>query len=236
MNTIISVLIGLLMGSGSAWGAQEVVVANLTGTVRVRRGVEETWMDAKQGMPLYRVDTIETGKSSEVILKTEGAERFVLPEEAMLEISALEPMTKERLFLFLMSQKVARMDAGKEPIRLRNGSVPRGAMPANGPKSPKETDPKKRDLKRFHGAKALFDNGYVTNAAAAFRNLLDAAGSERASWQDRAQWAMAESFRTLEWFGKAREAYVELMAAYPESALCEAARKRIAELEKKLDH
>ena len=232
MKTIVAILIGLLTASGSAWGAREVVVADLTGTVQVRRGVEETWTDAKRGMPLYRVDTIETGKGSEVILKTEGAERFVLPEQAMLEISALEPMTKERLFLFLMSQKVARMDAGKEPIRLRNGSVPRGAMRSEEPKSTKTRDPKERDLKRFHGAKALFDNGFVPNAAAAFRKLLDGAGSKRTSWQDRAQWTMAESFRTLEWFGKARESYTELIAAYPQSALCEAARKRIAELEK----
>jgi hypothetical protein len=44
-----------------AWAAPAVKIISLSGEVKVRRGVEETWHHAAAGMRLEEIDTILTG-------------------------------------------------------------------------------------------------------------------------------------------------------------------------------
>jgi hypothetical protein len=211
----------------------EVVVVELKGVVMVRRGVEEEWVTAKRGLHLYRLDTIETEKRASVKLTIGGRRDFVLPEEAILEISDLEEMTKEELLLFLVEQNVARTDAREKGIKLGGSSIPRGRM------EPEEDPLGGRDrtdlgVKRFNGIQSLFEHGYLTNAIAGFKKLLLSKDFEKSAWRDHAQYLIAESFRGLGWHGRAIKAYEGLLQAYPQSGFRDEAHKKIEQEMKEL--
>ena len=151
------------------WSAQFIVAApgakivSIKGEVKIRRGLEEKWRPAAQGMSLEIIDSI-VALEGEVVLEIEPGLTFQLGSHAMVDISDLRRITKKDLFLYLMSEKVRKIPPNSEKTRLRiaNVSVVHGESKA----STQETDSDQLNQKwrqEFNGAKAMFFQKYYPN-------------------------------------------------------------------------
>ncbi len=100
-----------------------VKIVQLSGEVKFRRGVEEKWETAANGMLLEESDTIMTLEAGEVALERAPGLQFRLSGNAILDISDLREITERELFLKLMSEKVGKLAPRSEKIPLRLGEV-----------------------------------------------------------------------------------------------------------------
>ena len=153
----------------------EARIIRLSGEVRIRRGVEETWQVASTGILLEDIDTIQTGTTGTVVLETKQGNRFTLGSDAILDISDLRKITEKELFLYLMSKKVQNIEPrdSKTPLRIGNVSVVHGESKAK----PKQTETGNSDLnlwiKEKNGANALYDQEYFPNSIIKYHKILD---------------------------------------------------------------
>jgi len=183
-----------------------VHIRQMEGDVRIRRGLEETWMPAEIGMILKSMDTIFSGEASKVVMELEDQSTFTLGGNAILDISDLRRVTERQLFLFLMSQKVEGLNVPESPekIHITNVSVVRG--------SKKQAEPihvpllKKRDWSlEANGARALMTASYYANAVVKFYKILN----RYPSLEDQGEihFCLGQAFESLKESGRARDAY-----------------------------
>lgn len=116
----IKILITFLIAIQSVWAVPDVRVRSVRGNVQVRRGLDETWKPAETGMLLQNIDTILTGEVSEVVLVLDNGNTFTLGGFSILDIGDLRRISERELFLYLMSQKLKRIeyqgDSTKIPV------------------------------------------------------------------------------------------------------------------------
>lgn len=153
--------------------APAVKIVSLSGEVKVRRGVEETWHLAAAGMRLEEIDTILTGEASAVVLETPDGATFRLSSYAILDIADLRKITEREMFLYLMSNKVNQIPARQEKTRLRIGnvSVIHGTSQAESSRRAAE-DESQIWVQESNGAKALYDQHYYPNAVVKLHKIL----------------------------------------------------------------
>ncbi|MDZ7289007.1 MAG: hypothetical protein ONB44_01365 [candidate division KSB1 bacterium] len=176
IQLVIFTLVGL---APFGFAAPAVKIINLTGEVKIRRGMEENWHRAVAGMRLEEIDTILTGEASAVVLETAEGSTFRLGSYSILDIADLRKITERELFLYLMSQKVNRIEPRLEKTRLRIGNVSvihgesKAGSSHRAAESPYGRLPERQNwVQETNGAKALFEQDYYPNTIVKLHKIL----------------------------------------------------------------
>jgi len=151
-----------------------VKIISISGEVKVRRGVEESWQHAVAGISLEEIDTILTGEASTVTLETQEGETFRLGSYAILDIADLRRITEREMFLYLMSQKVNQIPDRSEKAKLRVGNVSaiHGESKAGAARGKAERDESPSWKQETNGAQALYEQSYFPNAVVKLHKVL----------------------------------------------------------------
>jgi len=195
----------LLVCSGAIAAGTRIV--KISGEVRVRRGMEETWQPATIGMLLKDVDTILTGSDSWVMLKISNGTVFKLTADAMLDISDLRKISEKELFLYLMSRKVRRIKprSGKTKLHLGDVSVVHGESKVESAAgSPAEPD-LRLWRRETNGARALHHQRFYPNSIIKYYNILEKYGNIPDCGEIYLY--LGKSFEALRQHGQAMDAY-----------------------------
>lgn len=190
-----------------ASAAPAVKIISLSGEVKVRRGVEETWHLAAAGMRLEEIDTILTGEASAVVLETPDGATFRLSNYAILDIADLRKITEREMFLYLMSNKVNQIPARQEKTRLRIGNVStvHGEPKAGSSRRAAEKDESQSWIQETNGAKALYDQHYYPNAVVKLHKILAKYSSIEGCGE--IHFYLGKAFEALSKPGQAGDAY-----------------------------
>jgi len=103
--------------------ALEATIVELSGSVKIRRGMDEEWVGAARQMILRDIDTILTGENGSVVLSLDDERQFTLESNSILDIADLRDITQKELFLFLMRQKIEKLEKRDAPAQLKLGKV-----------------------------------------------------------------------------------------------------------------
>ncbi|MBD3384075.1 hypothetical protein GF407_04030 [candidate division KSB1 bacterium] len=143
--------------------AMTATLAEVSGDVKIRRGLEETWQQAATGITLEEVDTILC-LEGKAVLNLDNGMTFTLGSHSMLDIGDLKTITRQQLFLYFMSLKIEKLPdhSSQPPARLGKVSVVHGTGPDSN--RPDDTLWKSRAKQERNGADALFENGLYANA------------------------------------------------------------------------
>lgn len=211
----IAVILACAILHGFAVG--EVRIKSVRGSVRVRRGLEENWNRAGVNMNLEEIDTIMTEEASRVVLELEGGATFTMESYSILDISDLRRITERELFLYLMSQKVSRIERkNHSPLRIQNVNVARAERKTV---EPQETSPEGNLRIReweINGGRALYTQRFYTNAIVKFHKILDKYPETNDA--GRLYYYLGSSFEAIDEKGRAMDAYQEVVSRAGESA------------------
>lgn len=171
--SITTILIVLFAGVELALAGARII--KISGEVKVRRGVEENWQPAQVGMLLEDIDTILTGFNSMVILQLSDGSHFELGNNSILDISDLRKISEQELFLYLMSQKIQRIEPreGKTRLRIGNVSVVHGESKAEAENPSVGKGKSALLVQEKNGALALYDQKFYPNSIIKFYKLID---------------------------------------------------------------
>lgn len=210
METKLNILAVLLLLSQTVYAATGVKIVQLSGEVKVRRGVEEKWEAAANGILLEESDTIMTLETGEVVLELANGSRFRLSANAILDIAELREITERELFLLLMQEKVGKLkpDSGKIPLRLGEVSAVRGEN-RNATSAAKRLAAPDWQLET-NAARAMRAQNYLPNAALKLHRLQ----RKHPTREDcgEVSFELAQTFEALRQKGKARDAYQAALA------------------------
>jgi hypothetical protein len=149
-----------------------VEIENMRGEVQVRRGMDEHWSDAHTGMLLEDIDTIQTWEGT-VVLKRQDGSLFTMGSLSILDISDLRAISRQDMFVFLMSQKVQRMKPRQQPSKL---NMPNVTSVHGDKKSSQERAKKESDVlgwqRELNAAKAMYDQEFYTNSVVKLHKAL----------------------------------------------------------------
>lgn len=224
----------ILIGpAASSFAKAGVKIISISGEVKIRRGVEETWQRAGVGMSLEAIDTILTGEASAVTLETPEGGAFRLGSFAILDIADLRKISEREMFIYLMSQKVNQIPDRSEKAKLRVGNVSiiHGAR-AETPASESGRDESQSWRQETNGAQALYEQGYFPNAVVKLHKVL----AKYPSREDcgEVHYDLGKAFEALQKNGQAVDAYkIVLERACDNGASqqrAEAAREALARL------
>jgi tetratricopeptide (TPR) repeat protein len=206
------VLITLLFGAELALAGAKII--KLSGDVKVRRGLEETWQAASIGMLLEDIDTILTGADGIVVLQTADGINFELGKNSMLDISDLRKITEKELFLFLMSRKVQKIEPreGKTRLRIGNVSIVHGESKVDQQTAANIRLTSEKLLQEKNGAKALYDQQLYPNSIIKFHKILDR--YEDAQHIEEVHLYLGRSFEAINHPGQAIDAYQSVIDQY----------------------
>ncbi len=202
---IIHLLIPLALFLMQTASAMEVKISRLSGEVQVRRGLDETWQPVSLGIFIKEVDTILTGEKGEVVLDLGNGVTFTLGPNSILDVSDLRKITERQLFLYLVKEKVNRVEKHQQKTELRLGkvSVVHGANLDTAGTTPVVTPESWTPV--VNGALALFRQDYYPNAIIKFHKILDSGLPE----QRRCEvfFYLGRAFEAMSRPGQAIEAY-----------------------------
>jgi hypothetical protein len=193
--------------SSASWSAESAVrIIAASGDVRVRRGLEESWVPSGAGAELKPLDTILCGEASQAVLTLEDGTRFTLGGNALLDVSDLRRITERQLFLFLMSQKVGRITAPAQPpaLRVTRVSVVRGAQKRE-PEPPSPPAGFQPWVREINGARTLFEEGLVPNAIIKYYRILQR--YPPADDRGEIHFDLGRAFEAIHETGRALDAY-----------------------------
>lgn len=200
------ILIGLLIYTATDVSAGAHIIS-LQGDVKVRRGLEETWLRAAEGMLLEDMDSILNGETAEAVLEMDDGRTFRLGSNAILDIADLRRITEQQLFLYLTAKKIQNLDPPGHggPVRIQNVSTVRAENRSkSGGHGSDAADPLIWKQKA-NAALAMIEQAYYPNAVVKLHKILDA----HASTADKARLHLylGRSFEAMEDRGRALEAY-----------------------------
>lgn len=171
--SMITFMIVLFVGVDFVLAGAKII--RLSGEIKIRRGVEETWQPASVGMLLEDIDTILTGTDGIVVLQTSDGINFELGNNSILDVSDLRKITEKELFLYLMSKKVQKIEPreGKTPLRIGNVSVVHGESKAESENSAASEVKSELIVQEKNGARALYEQRFYPNSIIKFHKILD---------------------------------------------------------------
>jgi len=203
----------LLLLCQAGFASHQVKIVTVTGDIKIRRGVEETWVAAKLGMLLEEIDTIQTGEKSAVTLKIKSGKIFKLNSNAQIDISDLRKVSEKEMQLYLVSKKISKIKQRKRktPLRVGNVSVVHG-LKADEQKASVNNFEKNLWRKKTNGAKALFDFQYYTNTVIKLNKIM----SKYLLQNDCGEihYYLGRSFEALKKNGQAIDAYKVVIKNY----------------------
>jgi hypothetical protein len=205
MKTFIFVLLILFLSVHLSW-AMNAQIINLSGDVKIRKGVEEKWQIASKGMLLKEIDSILTGKIGKVTLKTDDGKIFELGSNAAIDIADLREISKQDLFLILMRVKVNKLEKrnGKTPLRIGNVSVVHGTSHDTMEVTSEPLRSESMD-KIKNGIRALFNHQLYPNTIVKINKVDQMNGFTDDCGEFH--FYLGESFESLDQTGQARDAY-----------------------------
>ena len=207
MKKISFLIIVLLLFFEAQWAFAGAKVTKISGDVKVRRGVEEAWQNASVGMLLDDIDTILTGASGEVVLQTGDGVAFKLRSSAVLDISDLRKITRQEMFIYLMSKKVQKIEpsTGTPKLRIGNVSVVHGESKAAPDSSLADRSNPDFWKQEKNGAIALLDQHYYPNSIIKIHKILDKYGAVPDGGE--LHFYLGKSFEQIDSPGQAIDAY-----------------------------
>ncbi len=149
-------------------------IKSISGEVKIRRGVEESWHPASAGTWLEDIDSILTGEGAEVALEIEDGRIFRMGSNSILDIADLRTITEKELFLLLMSKKIQRIDLREQKTKLRIGnvSVVHGELKTDSlDRTKNDEDAQEWQLER-NAALALYTQNFTTNSILKLNNII----------------------------------------------------------------
>ena len=190
----------------SASSAQAKIL-QLSGEVKIRRGVEENWHPASAGMLLEEIDTILTLENAEVVLELGDGATFRLGSNAILDLVDLRKITERELFLYLTAQKIDKLGPTPEKPRLRiaNISAVHGESKADTLIASSSAASLRRWQQETNGARALHAQQYFSNAIIKLVKIL--ARYPEVEDCGEVRFYVAKSFEALGQPGQALESY-----------------------------
>lgn len=236
LKKISFLIIALMLLLEAHWAFAGAKVMKISGNVKVRRGLEEAWQNAAVGMLLEDIDTILTGANAEVVLETADMTEFRLGESSFLDISDLRKITKQEMFMYLMSKKVQKIEPGegKTKLRIGNVSVVHGESKVTTESAPASSSDPNFWIKEKNGAIALQEQKFYPNAIIKIHKILD----KYDSIQDcgELQYYLGKSFEQIENTGQAIDAYQEVVRLHDEQkCVSQAAKQWLEDAQKAID-
>jgi hypothetical protein len=217
-----------LLFASSVHGATTIL--EVKGEVRVRHGLEERWNDAHKGDKLQDLDTI-LSEEGMVVIKTQDGSIFTMDSYSILDIGDLRSISRQEMFLFIMSQKVQKMPPRKnKKLHVGNVSSVHGEKQsaANTVRQQKSTP--KWELE-FNAVRAMYDQEYYPNTVVKLHKIIN-----RYSNRDDCGLVslyLGRSFEALEETGQAIDSYqkaIELGGHCDDDDLVSEAKKAIRRL------
>jgi tetratricopeptide (TPR) repeat protein len=204
MNSLKTIWI-LFMIFQFLFGNVAIEIVKISGEVKVRLGIEETWRPAMVGMKLKETDTILC-LEGEVVLKIDERTNFHLGNNSILDMGDLRQISKRQLFLVLMSRKIEKIEAGKEnkKIRIGNVSVIHGES-RNQMNTISENINHLKFNQEMNGAKALYTQDFFTNSILSFYKILNK--YEENIHTAEIYYYLGKSFETIDEPGQAIDSY-----------------------------
>lgn len=208
MNKKIVMLLALTMLYViSAQAGIRAKISAINGEVKIRRGVEETWLPAKKEMILEEIDTILTGKDAEVTIDIDGVGIFVLGSQAVIDIGDLRSISEKEMFLYLMSNKIKKMEPASDRTKLRIGNV----SVIHGEKKAEHSTEADADMLtarwilEFNGAASLYEQKYYINTIVKLIKIM----TNNPDIQDcgKIHFYLGKSFEAINQKGQAIDAY-----------------------------
>jgi len=142
------------------------------GDVFYRRGLEEEWRPARNGVELKEIDTILT-REGRVVLKRSDGSTFTLDSHSILDISELRTITREDMFLYVMSQKVEKMKSRQNSeLEVGNATAVHGEKKTVPREEPAKDDTPSWELE-FNAAKAMYAHSLMTNTVVKLHKMLN---------------------------------------------------------------
>lgn len=196
----------LLFAATFAHAATSAKILQVSGEVKVRRGVEEKWENAASGMLLEEIDTIMALENGEALLELAQGARFRLGGNSILDIADLREITARELFLLLMSQKVGKLAPRSEKVPLRLGEVSavRGAA-FQGFADTLAGSPSNIWRMEANAAQALRAQSFLPNAALKLHRVKEKFPQREDCGE--VNFALGQMLETLKQPGQARDAY-----------------------------
>jgi len=189
-------------------------IASMSGNVKVRYGVGEEWNNASVGLLLRYVDTILTGKDGQVRLKLENGREFTLGSNSVLDISDLMVIKDKELFVFLMTQKIRKIEVPDSITKLRVGNVTLVHGDSKSTADSSLTDTSRTDLSQqeFNGAFALYSQDYYANTIVKLNKILNK--YDYMEKKGKILYYIAKSFDALDMKGQAQDSYKTVINFY----------------------
>ena len=205
--SIITILIILFIGIELAIAGAKVT--KLSGEVNIRRGVEEDWQPASDGILLEDIDTILTGADGVVVLQTNDGIKFELGNNSILDISDLRKISEKELFLYLMSKKVQKIEPrnGKTRLRIGKVSVVHGESKVESENVPGNNSKSDFLIQEKNGARALHEQSLYPNSIIKYHKILEKYDAGKDCGE--IHFYLGKSFEALNQIGQAIDAYQE---------------------------
>ncbi|KAA3660818.1 MAG: hypothetical protein DWQ10_05860 [Calditrichaeota bacterium] len=193
-------------------------IAEMSGEVKVRRGLDEHWQAAKPGLDLDALDTILTGEKGEVRLSLDGDVNFTLGANAILDISDLRRISRQELFLIITSEKIESLPPRRSPgsLHINNVNVLHGAKKTDTGR-PKLNSKIEREWQQHrNGGIDLLQQDFYTNAIIKFHKTLKTYVQVKDCGE--IYFYLGQAFEALENEGQALEAYSNSISENDEQA------------------
>jgi len=214
-NYMIIILMTVGMGVSSLFADVKIVEAK--GKVMVRFGIEESWQNAQIGSILKNIDSILSGEDGNVILELENGMQFKIGANTILDISDIREIQHRELFMYLMSQKIDKLETPDEntPVKVGNVSIVHGDSKQVDKSI--ETDKKQEDWYPFevNGALALYDHQYFPNTIIKCMKIQNRYDPSRDG--GKIDYYIGKSFEGLNDSAQARNAYQKALDEYKQS-------------------
>jgi tetratricopeptide (TPR) repeat protein len=223
-------------------------IVELQGHIKLKKEKGGGWeVIQKKGLaPKLEPDDVvlTTDRTTVVFLieEEEGTRYFKMGPNAILKISEIisnPPMTDEEFLVMRCLSTIPTLDKGLEEdsgILDVAGGVRGKALKPSPKLTLRHPHLKKKaiqlELRRFNGARDLFKNHLYENAIR--RYLMFISKHPKSLLLDDAQFQIGESLRKLGRYKTAIKEYKSLISMYPKSLWRERARRRIADLEKRI--
>ena len=204
-STFFIAAISFLAAGQTAFAESGAKILKISGDVKVRRGLDETWQPAARGMGLEVIDSI-IALEGEITLEIENGFTFTLGNNSMIDISDLRKITRREMFLILMSEKVEKIPQRGEKTKLRIGnvSVVHGESKAKTAANP-DNAYAKNWRQELNGAKAMLNHEYFPNSIVKLHKIRNK--YQKMKDFGELHFYLGEAFDRLDETGQAVDAY-----------------------------
>jgi len=206
----------ILMISGIAINSlkADVKIVEVKGDVRVRFGIEESWHKAQIGSILKNIDSILSGENGRIVLELENGTHFKLGSNAILDIADIREIQQRELFMYLMSQKIDKLETKDDntPVKVGNVSIVHGDSKQENSTVNSISEQEDWYLLEINGALALYDHNFYPNTIIKFLKIQNKYDSIRDKGQ--IEYHIGKSFEALKDQGQAKDAYKRALDEY----------------------